>query len=209
MDISDGILAATVLEYSPGSYQNILKQAPSNVRQSCSAMRGWLREYAEILKRYDGTSGSSSHQTPPTGPVPMDVGQTRAVSRFSSSKDGKRKPKGKSKSKDGKGIGKGKKGEKSKDQKPTSKLEQFQGCCGYCDKWRHKRADCRKRIADAWSKGGAAAASADDGDVALVMEVDDVVTRTGSDETSTCSCFALTSMCAAVGSTSSPPEQRK
>ena len=38
-----------------------------------------------------------------------------------------------------------------------------------------------KRIADAKSKGGAAAASADDGDVAAVMEVDDVVMRTGDD----------------------------
>ena len=44
MDISDGISAATVLEHSPESYQNILKQAPSNVRASYSAMRGWLRE---------------------------------------------------------------------------------------------------------------------------------------------------------------------
>ena len=48
-DISDGILAATVLEHSPESYQNILKQAPSNVRASYGAMRGWLREYAETL----------------------------------------------------------------------------------------------------------------------------------------------------------------
>ena len=52
-------------------------------------------------------------------------------------------------------------------------------------------------------KGGAAAASADDGDVAAVMEVDDVVMRTGDDETSTGWCFALTSMCAVVGSTAS------
>ena len=48
-DISDGILAATVLEHSPESYQNILKQAPSNVRASYGAMRGWLRENAETL----------------------------------------------------------------------------------------------------------------------------------------------------------------
>ena len=76
VDISNGILAATVLEHSPESYQNILKQAPSNVRASYSAMRGWLSEYAETLRRYDGTSGSSAHQA--AGPVPMDVDQTRA-----------------------------------------------------------------------------------------------------------------------------------
>ena len=127
----------------------------------------------------------------------MDIDQTRAASGFSSGTDGKGKPKGRGKSKDGKDNGKGKKGNKSKDQKPISKPEQFQGYCGYCDKWGHKRVDCRKRISDAKSTGGAAAASADNnGDVAAVMEVDDVVMRTGW-------CFFLTSMCAVVGSTGS------
>ena len=90
----------------------------------------------------------------------MDVDQTRVVSGFSSGKDGKGKSKGKGKGKDGKGRDKGKKGDKGKDQKPISKPEQFQGYCGYCDKWGHKRADCRRRIADAKSNCGAAAASA-------------------------------------------------
>ena len=67
VDISDDILAATVLEHSPESYQNILKQDPCKVRTSYSAMRGWLREYAETLRRYEGTSASSSHQTQSTG----------------------------------------------------------------------------------------------------------------------------------------------
>ena len=48
-----------------------------------------------------------------------------------------------------------------------------------------------------------AAASADDGDVAAVVEVDDVVMRTGDDETSFGWCFDLTSMCAVVRSTGS------
>ena len=40
-DISDGILAATVLEYSPESYQNILKQAPFQC--TCIVQRyAWL-----------------------------------------------------------------------------------------------------------------------------------------------------------------------
>ena len=63
VDISDGILAAAVLEHSPESFQNILKQTPSNVRASQCEMCGWLRECAETLRRHDGTSGSSSHQT--------------------------------------------------------------------------------------------------------------------------------------------------
>ena len=98
------------------------------------------------------------------------------MSGFSSGKDGKGKSKGKDKSKDGKGKGKGNNGEKSKDQIPVIKTEQFQGFCGYCEKWGHTRADCRKRIADGKSKGGVAASSAHkDGDVAAVKNVDDFV----------------------------------
>ena len=88
VDISNGILAATVLEHSLEAYHNILKQAPSTVRASHHAMCGWLVEYPEMLRRYDGTSGSSAHQPQSTGPVLMEVDQTRAVSSFSSGKDG-------------------------------------------------------------------------------------------------------------------------
>ena len=42
VDISDGILAATVLEHSPGSYQNILKQASSNQCANIVQRNAWL-----------------------------------------------------------------------------------------------------------------------------------------------------------------------
>ena len=205
------LLHVTVLEHSPESYQNTLKQAPSNVRASHSAMRGWSREFAETLRRYDGTSGSSAHQTVSTGPVPTEVDQTRTMSGFSSGKDGKVKSKGNCKSKDGKGKGKGKKGDKSKDSKP----EQFQGYClksSSCSKsaaFSARSGDTRVTTAGnasptASSKGGAAAASADnDGDVAAVMEVDDAVMGTEDDETSRGWCFDVSNQCAAVGSTGS------
>ena len=89
--ISDGILSVTVLEHSSENYQNILKRAPSIVRTSYSAMRGWLREYAETLRQYDGTSGFSSLQSQSQGPAPMEVDQTRAVPRFPSGKGGRGK----------------------------------------------------------------------------------------------------------------------
>ena len=73
----------------------------------------------------------------------------------------------------------------------------YGGYCGYFEKCGHKRADCRKRIADGKSKGGAAAASLDnDGEVAAVMEVDDEGESLGW-------CFAVASLCAAAGSTGS------
>ena len=83
-----------------------------------------------------------------------------------------------------------------------TKTEEFQGYCGYCEKWRHKRADCRKRIADGKSKGGAAAASGNnDGDVAAVMVVDDFVMDAERDA-STGWCLGVSRMCAVQGNRS-------
>ena len=84
-----------------------------------------------------------------------------------------------------------------KARKQPDKNGQFQGYCGYCEKYGHKRADCKKRIADGKTKGGEAAASVDnDGEVQAVMEIDDEGVSLGW-------CFAATSLCAAVGSTGS------
>ena len=59
------------------------------------------------------------------------------------------------------------------------------------------------QASDGKSKGGAAAASADnDGEIA-VMEVDDAVIATEDEEASMGWCFAVTSLCAAVGPTGS------
>ena len=49
----------------------------------------------------------------------------------------------------------------------------------------------------------AAASAENEGDVAAVMEVDDAVMGTEDDEASMGLCFAVTSLCAAVGSTGS------
>ena len=76
------------------------------------------------------------------------------VSRLA--KTARAKPKERARARTEKARCKGKKGEKSKDQKSVTEAEQCQGYCGYCEKWIQKRADCRKRIADGKSKGGAA-----------------------------------------------------
>ena len=192
--ISDGILAATVLEHSLESYQNILNQAPSNVRASYSAMRcGDTTGPLDLLR---------------TKPNLLDQCQRRSirlaqcqVSRLARTGKGSRKEWARARMARAKARAR-KVTRAGMDQKPVSKHEQFQGYCGYCEKWGHERADCRKRIADGKSKGGASAASAhNDGDVTAVMEVDDAVMGTGDDETSTGWCFAVASLCAAAGST--------
>ena len=174
-DISDGILAATVLEHSPESYQNILKQAPSNVRASYSAMRGWPREYAGVLQ--------FNHSRLVWYPWRSIRHEQCRVSRLE--KTGRANPK-----------------EGARARMVRARAKERKGYCGYCETWGHKRADCRKRIADGESKGGAAAASADnDGDVAAVMDDVDFALDAEGDETSAGWCFGVSSMCAVLGST--------
>ena len=68
--MSDGILAATVLEHSLESYQNILKQAlPMCAHRTAQCVAGYV-----------STSGSSSHQTPSIGPVPLAGKENRRES---------------------------------------------------------------------------------------------------------------------------------
>ena len=135
--------------------RSILKQALSNVRASYTAMRGWLRRVRRDVEevRWNLWDFCTS-TTVDWSRYQMEVDRTRAVSEFLvwKRREGQIKRKGQD-PRMVKGKGTGKKGEKSKDQKPQAKTEQFQGYCGYCEKWGHKRADCRKRIADGKSKG--------------------------------------------------------
>ena len=84
----------------------------------------------------------------------MEVDQTGAVA-------GVHGKFGKDKGKKGKGDGKGKDETKGKKGKYKNKPDggkdppaKFEGYCGFCEKWGHKRAGCRTRIAKG-GKGGA------------------------------------------------------
>ena len=166
VDISDGILAATVLEHSPENYQNILKQAPSNVRASHSAMRGWLREYAETLRRQYGTSGFSSQQTPSTGPVPMDVDQQCQDFTLAQALMPRARQKGRARAKVAKVKVRARRARKVRSRDRRTRMARSRDTADTAKSGGHKRADCRKRLADGKSKDGAAAASADnDGEV--------------------------------------------
>ncbi|CAK0834258.1 unnamed protein product [Prorocentrum cordatum] len=70
------------------------------------------------------------------GPTPMEIG--------SIGPKGAPKGKGKGKAEDG-GKGKGKDGGGGDGQSAGRGQQQFQGCCGWCWRWGHKRADCCSR----------------------------------------------------------------
>ena len=136
-NVSDRVLIATILEHAPSRYQDILRANPAQQKENYPALRRWIKDYC-VSSRIYGESGIAAK------PVPINVGQIKG------DKSGKGK---KGKGKDGKLNGKHVKG-KVKSEKGSSNEKgggnehapaQFQGYCGYCEKWGHKRADCRKR----------------------------------------------------------------
>ena len=136
-NVSDRVLIATILEHAPSRYQDILSANPAQQKDNYPAVRRWIKDYC-VSSRIYGESGIAG------GPVPMDVGQIK-VDKSGKGKTGKGKDgnsngkhvKGKVKSENGSGNVKG----GGNVQAPA----QFQGYCGYCEKWGHKRADFRKR----------------------------------------------------------------
>merc|ERR1712194_232365 len=148
-------------EHALEPYREVLRQSSEDTRGSFSAARSHLRSYYNQGRSYN-VGGFDDN-----GVAPMNVD---AVSfHKGNGKDGKDGKKGKDK-------GKG---------KLKSKGEKFDGECGYCGKWGHKRADCRKKAAaEAAEKppeGGAAAAKSGPGQVRQIQFYDDDVDETYDD----------------------------
>ena len=137
-NVSDRVLVATILEHAPARYEDTLRAIPAQQKENYPALRRWVKDYCASTRIY-GESGIAG------GAVPTDVGQIQGE------KSGKGK---KGKGKDGKSSGKQHVKGKVKSEKGSGNVKgasnvqvttQFQGYCGFCEKWGHKRADCRKR----------------------------------------------------------------
>eukprot|EP00971_Amphidinium_carterae_P100622 1990648-Amphidinium_carterae.1 len=151
--LSDSIRIAIVLEHAPARLRDVARQTPEGARRTYAGLKAFLKEYVYSGKAYTMTDDGG---TIPTylQDDPMQVDQVWK------GKAGKGKQKGKSKGKD-KGQGKGKnqgkdkggKDSSSSGGKPSSKGDPagganayFNGECGYCGVWGHKRSQCRKRM---------------------------------------------------------------
>ena len=148
-DVSENILVATVLEHCPQQYRDMLRSAPQTARLTYAAVRGHIKKYCVVSRTYADTGILD------TSSMPMYIGQLKGKGKHKGDKG--KQGKGKSKDKSSKGSD-GKKGKKD-GKAPWKETTHFQGDCGYCGKWGHKRADCRKRIA-AEGTGGAPSATA-------------------------------------------------
>ena len=143
-DLHQTIQVATVMEHAPERYRDLLRMIPLKDRESYAALRAYLREWCLTQRSYDHEGGRAVSNTASTATAGMDIGQVKG--------------KGKEKGKKGKGKYKGKKGKHDKGGKGGKGHEQteyFAGECGYCGKWGHKRAQCKKRARDLGTSPGA------------------------------------------------------
>eukprot|EP00971_Amphidinium_carterae_P199809 3965986-Amphidinium_carterae.4 len=121
-------------------------------------MKRTLEHYLRASQSYD-SSGTAVNGNNDGGPTPMDVGALSKDEGKGKNKDWKGKGKGKGKGDYQKGKtakGKGKSSGKDKGKDTTPAPQPFQGCCSFCWKWGHKKAECRskaKQVSAAESRG--------------------------------------------------------
>ena len=146
---------AVIMKHAPGGIRAALRTSSSIIGSDYERLKKAIRDYLQTGADYDpkGLTTEAKSSKDPSGPEPMDVGAL--------SKGGK---KGKGDGQWQKGKGKKGKYEKGK-TKTKGKFEgkgskKFEGYCSYCNKWGHKKADCRIREKDrkGSGKGGTAGA---------------------------------------------------
>ena len=146
---------AVIMKHAPGGIRAALRTSSSIIGSDYERLKKAIRDYLQTGADYDpkGLTTEAKSSKDPSGPEPMDVGAL--------SKGGK---KGKGDGQWQKGKGKKGKYEKGK-TKTKGKFEgkgskRFEGYCSYCNKWGHKKADCRIREKDrkGSGKGGTAGA---------------------------------------------------
>ena len=132
--ISEAMKIAVILEHAPTRIAESLRLSGLDVRNNYPAMRDAMRNL------YESTRECPTNQTYGqigSDVIPMDV----SAVLYGKGKFGK-------KGKDKKGRTKDSKNAKSK--VPT---EYFDGECGYCGKWGHKKNDCWEKSHDEKGRG--------------------------------------------------------
>ena len=136
-NISEAIRVSIILEHAPDPYKEMLRASPDTVRATYKNLRNHILSYYTQGRTFDKAVMHDSG-----GVAPMQVD---AVFGGKKGKKGDPKGKGKEKGKYDKGKSKGKTKSKPTPSGSTNATP-FEGECGYCGKWGHKRAECRKRL---------------------------------------------------------------
>ena len=141
--VTDPTKCAVVMKHAPAGIRLALRTASSSIDSNYAKLKRCVKDYLQTGLNYD-QQGTSVPAKDTGGPAPMDVGAVQKGDN--KGKWGKGKDKG----------GKGKNGKKGKEKgvmKASGKSRRFDGYCSYCEKYGHKKADCRQRARDQQGAG--------------------------------------------------------
>lgn len=141
--VNDPTRCAVVMKHAPAGIRLALRTASSSIDSNYAKLKRCVKDYLQTGLNYD-QQGTSVPAKDVGGPAPMDVGAIQKGD--SKGKWSKGKDKG----------GKGKKGKKGKEKgvmKASGKARRFDGYCSYCEKYGHKKADCRQKARDQQGAG--------------------------------------------------------
>ena len=141
--VNDPTRCAVVMKHAPAGIRLALRTASSSIDSNYAKLKRCVKDYLQTGLNYD-QQGTSVPAKDAGGPTPMDVGAIQKGD--SKGKSSKGKDKG----------GKGKKGKKGKEKgvtKASGKARRFDGYCSYCEKYGHKKADCRQKARDQQGAG--------------------------------------------------------
>ncbi len=141
--ISEALKIAIILEHAPTRIAESLRLSGPDVRDNYPAMRDAMRCLYESTREYP-TSQTYAADLNGNGSAPMDV----SAVLYGRGKKGRGK------------NGREKEGNTKDDKSGKGRLatEKFDGECGYCGKWGHRRADGRKKTYDEKDNGKGASA---------------------------------------------------
>ena len=139
--VSSATKIAVLMKYAPLNLRAALRTNASMMGADYERVKKFMRDWLQSGVTYN-SGGDYVAPSTPGGPIPMDVG---AIGKDP-------KGKGKGKGKEGKGKGKAKEGK----GKASPGKNTFQGECGYCWQWGHKRSECwlRQKHQKQAEKGG-------------------------------------------------------
>ena len=152
--VTPAIKCAVVMRFAPKGIQTALRTASSTIGTNYELLKKSVKDFLQSGQNFDNRGQVTKDNQ---GVAPMEVGAIEKGGKFKGKSknefkgDFKGGKKGKTYGKDYKGKQKGVKGKFDKGSK------YFEGYCSYCNKYGHKKADCKSRERDrekGKSKGG-------------------------------------------------------
>ena len=135
-NVSDRVLVATILEHAPARYQDTLRAIPAQQMENYSALRRWIKTIVSLhvsMVSQASSEGKFRWTLARSKVISLERlrrARARTESRMASMSRERSSPR---------------RDQATRRWRQRTGSGAVSGYCGFCEKWGHKRADCRKR----------------------------------------------------------------